>query len=59
WLDPAYDDLDGLRALLVPPPAEALEAYPVSPAVSSVRNQGPHLCEPVPPHDDVADDRLF
>ena len=48
WLDPTYDDVDDLRALLRPAPAEALEAYPVSTAVSNVRNQGPHLIDPVP-----------
>ena len=48
WVDPAYDDLEALRALLVPAPAEVLEAYPVSTAVSNVGNQGPHLVEPLP-----------
>ncbi|HVE64112.1 MAG TPA: SOS response-associated peptidase [Mycobacteriales bacterium] len=51
WLDPAYDDAESLRALLVPPPPESIEAWPVSPLVSSVRNQGPQLVEPITPEE--------
>ncbi len=54
WLDPAYADVDALCALLVPAPAESIEAWPVSPAVSSVRNQGPQLIAPV-----AVDETLF
>ena len=54
WTDPAYDDVDALRALLIPAPPDVLEAYPVSTAVSSVRNNGPELVTPV-----AADDTLF
>jgi len=43
WLDPARTDVDELRELLVPPPAEAMRAYPVSTEVSNVRNNGPEL----------------
>ncbi len=43
WLDPARTDLDDLRELLAPPPAGLMRAYPVSMAVSSVRNNGPEL----------------
>ncbi|HVF21038.1 MAG TPA: SOS response-associated peptidase [Mycobacteriales bacterium] len=57
WLDPAYDDLAALRGLLVPAPADVLEAYPVSTAVSSVKNNGPQLREPVAA--EVADETLF
>ena len=57
WLDPTYDDVEALRALLVPAAPDLLEAYPVSTAVSSVRNNGPHLCDPVAA--EVADDTLF
>ena len=46
WLDPTNDDLDALRALLVPAPADLFEAVPVVDAVSDVRNDGPHLLEP-------------
>jgi putative SOS response-associated peptidase YedK len=48
WLDPANDDFDALRELLVPAPAELFEATPVIDAVSNVRNDGPHLLEPAP-----------
>lgn len=48
WLDP---DLDGtardLSTLLVPAAPGRLDAYPVSTAVNSVRNNGPALLEPV------------
>jgi putative SOS response-associated peptidase YedK len=36
-----------LRALLHPAPAEALDAYAVSPAVNNVRNEGPELLAPL------------
>jgi len=47
WLDPgtARDDL---LDLLVPAQQTGLEAYPVSPAVGNVRNNGPELVEPIP-----------
>jgi putative SOS response-associated peptidase YedK len=48
WLDPGNDDLDALRALLVPAPAERFEAHPVSTLVNSVRRDGPELLEPLP-----------
>ncbi|MEU4654451.1 SOS response-associated peptidase [Streptomyces sp. NPDC023723] len=43
WLDPARTDPDELRALLAPPPAGLMRAYPVTTAVSNVRNNGPEL----------------
>ncbi|WFB07505.1 SOS response-associated peptidase [Streptomyces sp. LX-29] len=43
WLDPTHTDPDGLRELLVAPPAGLLRAYPVSTGVSDVRNNGPEL----------------
>ncbi|MDO0925794.1 SOS response-associated peptidase [Streptomyces sp. TG1A-8] len=43
WLDPARTDPDGLRELLAPPPPGLMRAYPVSTAVSNVRNNGPEL----------------
>ena len=44
WLDPdASSDPDTLRGLLVPAAPGRLEAYPVSTAVNSVRNNGPEL----------------
>ncbi|KPH97799.1 protein of unknown function DUF159 [Actinobacteria bacterium OK074] len=43
WLDPARTDVEDLRALLAPPPPGLLRAYPVSTAVSNVRNNSPEL----------------
>ena len=48
WLDPTKKDNDDLLALLVPAAPGRLEAYPVSTAVNSVRNNGPELLEPLP-----------
>ncbi len=48
WLDPAATDTDHLAELLVPAAPGRLEAYPVSTAVNSVRNNGPELLEPLP-----------
>jgi putative SOS response-associated peptidase YedK len=47
WLDPTNDDVASLQALLTPAPAELFEATAVVDAVSNVRNDGPHLLEPV------------
>lgn len=47
WLDPALPDPGELNGLLVPAPDGALEAYAVSRAVNSVRNDGPGLIEPL------------
>jgi putative SOS response-associated peptidase YedK len=47
WLDPARDDADDPRDLLVPAAPGLLTAFPVSSDVSNVRNDGPHLVEPV------------
>ncbi|MFE4519349.1 SOS response-associated peptidase [Kitasatospora sp. NPDC056783] len=46
WLDPRLTDPDAARRLLIPPPPGALRATPVSPAVGSIRNNGPELTEP-------------
>jgi putative SOS response-associated peptidase YedK len=45
WLDPAVE-ATALSSLLVPFPADRMEAYPVSPAVNSVKNNGPELIAP-------------
>jgi putative SOS response-associated peptidase YedK len=42
WLAPETSALE-LQLLLGPYPAEAMEAYPVGPAVNSARNDGPAL----------------
>jgi putative SOS response-associated peptidase YedK len=47
WLDPATEDLDGLRALLVPWPQDDLVAYPVGRRVNDARNDGPELLRPL------------
>jgi putative SOS response-associated peptidase YedK len=51
WLDPTLSDRDDLLGLLVPAAPGRLEAYPVSTAVSNVRNNGPELVEPIPPEE--------
>ncbi|MET9968162.1 SOS response-associated peptidase [Streptomyces sp. NPDC006356] len=48
WLDPDHQSTDDLRALLTPPADGHLDARPVSPAVNSVRNNGPQLVDEVP-----------
>jgi putative SOS response-associated peptidase YedK len=47
WLDPANSDVADLQALLAPAMVSGLTTYPVSTEVNSVRNNGPHLIEPV------------
>src|SRR6476619_5210051 len=54
WLDPTTDDRDDLLGLLVPAAPGRLEAYPVSTAVSNVRNNGPELVEPIPAEEALA-----
>ena len=49
WLDPAGGDVEDLKRLLVPAAPGRLEAYPVSTAVNSVRNNGPELLEALAP----------
>jgi putative SOS response-associated peptidase YedK len=55
WLDPAHDDPDELRGLLVPAAPGRLTAFPVSTEVNSVRNNGPQLVEPLAVEGDDAD----
>ena len=47
WLDPAVDDPDRLRDLLVPAAPGLLTSFPVGTAVGNVRNDGPELVEPI------------
>ncbi len=47
WLDPENTDLTDLRGLLVPYPAEQMEATQVSTLVNSPKNDGPGCIEPV------------
>ena len=46
WLDPAVEDPGD--DLLVPGTPGVLDAWPVSPEVGNVRNNDPHLVEPLP-----------
>jgi len=46
WLDPAHENPDELRALLISPAGGHLDARAVSTAVNNVRNNGPHLLDP-------------
>ncbi|NYJ02132.1 putative SOS response-associated peptidase YedK [Nocardioides thalensis] len=52
WLDPGTEK-DRLLDLLVPAQQTGLQAYPVSPAVGNVRNNGPELVEPLPLEDSL------
>ena len=49
WLDPESKDPADLMSLLAPAAAGGLDSYPVSTAVNSVRNNGPHLLERIDP----------
>jgi putative SOS response-associated peptidase YedK len=62
---PRINDPDKLRELLVPAAPRRLDAYPVSRTVNNVRNNGPHLRDPIAPDEVIADpdapadDKLF
>ena len=47
WLDPGFNDLERLAALMKPAVAGKLEIWPVSKEVNSVKNNKPELLEPV------------
>lgn len=47
WLDPSFQDVPFLQALLRPAPDDVLRTYQVSPAVNNVRNDGPQLVLPI------------
>ena len=47
WLDPKNENTDALQNLLRPYPGEEMRAYPVTPRVNNVKNEGPALIEPV------------
>ena len=51
WLEKDNEDAEALRKLLVPYPAELLEAFPVDTLVNSVQNDGPELIEPLEGHE--------
>lgn len=46
WLDPAEADASLAASLLRPYPEDWMQAYPVSPLVNNVKNDGPELIEP-------------
>ena len=47
WLDPANEDIEGLRALLGPASVEGWTVQPVSKAVNTAANDGPELVAPL------------
>jgi len=47
WLDPLIQDPERLLPLLMPYPAEEMEAYPVSTKVNSPANEGPACIVPL------------
>ncbi len=51
WLDPGRGG-SSVADLLVPATQGLLDAYPVSPAVGNVRNNGPSLLDPLPTDDE-------
>lgn len=53
WLDPEVEDPG--EGLLVPAVGGQLDAWPVSPAVGNVRNDGPELVAPLPPEQPAGD----
>lgn len=48
WLGATVTNRDELLGLLVPAAPGRLDSYPVSTEVNSVRNNGPHLLDPLP-----------
>ena len=49
WLDPTLTSADDVAGFLRPGDSSVITAYPVSPAVSAVRNNGAGLLTPLPP----------
>ncbi len=48
WLDGGNQNVDELKALLQPYPADKMQAHLVNPMVGTVRNDEPSLVEPFP-----------
>ena len=61
WLDPLTETPANLEPLLIPAPAELLDAREVSPMVNNVRNDGPDCIADAPKEHDTgpAEVRLF
>ncbi len=57
WCDPQRPAADVLP-LLTPPPADALEAYPVDARMNSPRHDDPACIAPLPPAPDVPGDKV-
>src|SRR5208283_1164204 len=51
WLDRNNKDTDSLKKLLVPYPADKMQAVPVSRMVNNPRNDNPDLIKPITPSD--------
>jgi putative SOS response-associated peptidase YedK len=47
WLDPLFDDIEILQAMMKPYPTERMALYRVSEAVNTATNNGPDLVRPV------------
>jgi putative SOS response-associated peptidase YedK len=47
WLDPSFDEIGSLQAMLAPYPAAAMTAYPVSNIVNSPKNNSPECKQPM------------
>lgn len=47
WLDPRFQQIDSLQAMLRPYPSEELTVYPVSTLVNNPRNDTPQVLEPL------------
>ncbi len=59
WLDTRIDDNARLEALLVPPPDDIIELWPVATLVNSAQNNGPELVERVQPAEPAEPNTLF
>ncbi len=47
WLDAEFKNVEGLKSLLKPYPADGMRCYEVSPYVSNAQNEGPQCVERV------------
>lgn len=47
WMDPAHNDVESLKKLLVPYPDAPMDAYEVSKAVNTPKNDDPSCILPV------------
>ena len=47
WLNPSFDDINELKKLLAPYPADEMEKYEVSTLVNAAKNDSPELISPL------------